>query len=314
MTQGSTEAGQDVIEGLSYQPKSLPPKYFYDERGSQLFEQICGLPEYYPTRTETAIFEQHSAQIARTTGPCEVAELGSGSAAKTRILLTAYQNNSYPLRYLPIDVSGTMLSTSADQLLSDYPTLSIHGLVSTYESALAGLPPTQLPARMLCFIGSTLGNLQPEECEHFLKNISNTLQPKDYFLLGLDLQKETAILEAAYNDSQGVTAAFNLNMLTHLNRQFEGDFDTGCFAHVAQYNPKKHQIEMRLKSLKAQTVNLKALNLVVHFDHHEMLLSEVSRKFNLQEISQVLRKYQLPVVKTFTDQNNWFGLLLCQRT
>lgn len=309
----AAEGGQDVIEGLSGQPKSLPPKYFYDERGSQLFEQICELPEYYPTRTEMAIFKEYSEAIARLTGPCEIAELGSGSATKTRILLSAYQQANHPLRYLPIDVSGTMLRASAQALLADYPTLSIHGLVSTYETALAHLPPAQLPARMLCFIGSTLGNLQPQECDTFLSHVSQTLKPGDYFLLGLDLQKETAVLEAAYNDSQGITAAFNLNMLRHLNQRFDGNFDLESFAHVAYYNKNKAQIEMHLKSLKEQTVKLKSLDLKADFASGEQLRSEISRKFNLQEISQMLEQHQLPVIKTFTDENQWFGLLLCQR-
>ena len=306
-------AGEDVIAGLSAQPKSLPSKYFYDERGSQLFEQICELPEYYPTRTETAIFEAYSDAIACITGPCEIAELGSGSATKTRILLTAYRQANHPLRYVPIDVSGTMLEASARQLLKEYPELSIHGLVSTYESALISLPPTQLPARMLCFIGSTLGNLQPQECEQFLASISHTIRPKDYFLLGLDLQKEISVLEAAYNDSQEITAAFNLNMLRHLNDRFEGDFDLGGFAHVARYNTQQQQIEMHLKSLKAQTIHLEALGVTAKFEAGELLLSEISRKFDLQEISQTLRQQQLPVLEAFTDQNSWFGLLLCQR-
>ncbi len=313
MGTGTSNAGDDVIAGLSARPKALPPKYFYDERGSQLFEQICALPEYYPTRTETAIFEACSGAIARLTGPCEIAELGSGSATKTRILLTAYQQAHYPLRYVPIDVSGTMLEASAEQLLREYPELSVHGLVSTYESALANLPSPHLPARMLCFIGSTLGNLQPSECEQFLASISRTLRPKDYFLLGLDLQKETSVLEAAYNDSQGVTAAFNLNMLRHLNERFEGNFDLDSFAHVARYSTQQHQIEMYLKSLKTQAVHLKALSFTADFEAGELLLSEISRKFDLQDISRTLQQQQLPVLKAFTDQNSWFGLLLCQR-
>ena len=308
------ENGQDVIKGLSAQPKALPPKYFYDQRGSELFEEICQLLEYYPTRTETAIFEAYGSAIARLTGPCEIAELGSGSATKTQILLDAYQSAGYPLRYLPIDVSETMLTESAQQLLTKYPSLSIHGLVSTYELALASLPPAQLPARMLCFIGSTLGNLQPHECTEFLAKVSHVLRPGDYFLLGLDLQKETSILEAAYNDAQGITAAFNLNMLQHLNWRFDGDFETDSFSHMAYYNQDKNQIEMHLKSLKAQAVHLKSLNFTAHFEQGERLLSEISRKFDLQETSQMLASHQLPVVNTFTDKQQWFGLLLSQRT
>ncbi len=306
--------GQDVVEGLSSQPKTLPSKYFYDELGSQLFDQICELPEYYPTRTETAILQEFGGAIAQTTGPCEIVELGSGSATKTRILLNAYQSAGHPLRYLPIDVSETALVESSKQLLLEYSDLTIDGLISTYEPALAKLPAVKLPARMICFIGSTIGNLQPHEYSAFLDRMARSLQPKDYFLLGIDLQKEGSVLEAAYNDSQGITANFNLNMLRHLNRRFNGDFDVDCFAHVACYSQESHQIEMYLESLKAQTVRLKALGLTVGFDSGERLLSEISRKFDLKETAQTLAAHHLPVVKTFTDQNRWFGLLLCQRS
>ncbi|CAN5793887.1 L-histidine N(alpha)-methyltransferase [soil metagenome] len=306
--------GQDVIEGLSSQTKFLPPKYFYDELGSQLFDQICELPEYYPTRTETAILKEFGGAIAQTTGPCEIVELGSGSATKTRFLLDAYQSAGHPLRYLPIDVSETALVESSKQLLLEYSALTIHGLIGTYEPALAKLPAAQLPARMICFIGSTIGNLQPHEYSAFLDRMARSLRPKDYFLLGIDLQKEVSVLESAYNDSQGITAAFNLNMLRHLNYRFDGDFDVDCFAHVACYNQESHQIEMHLESLKAQTVQLKALGLTVRFASGERLLSEISRKFDLEKTAQTLAAHHLPVVTTSTDQNRWFGLLLCQRS
>ena len=310
----TSTSGEDVISGLRATPiKSLPPKYFYDERGSQLFDQICDLPEYYPTRTERSILQEYAGAIAQTTGPCEIAELGSGSATKTRLLIDAYQAASYPLKYLPIDVSSTALIESSKQLLNEYPSLSIYGLVSTYEPALAKLPPAELPARMICFIGSTMGNLQLEECDIFLGQISDVLRPGDYFLLGVDLQKEVSILEAAYNDAQGITAEFNLNMLHHLNRQFEGNFDVDSFAHRAIYNKTQHQIEMYLESLKAQTVDLKALSLTVAFANKERLLSEISRKFDLHQVAQQLSFHRLPVVTAFTDSQRWFGLLLCRR-
>jgi len=306
--------GQDVVAGLSAKPRSLPPKYFYDQRGSQLFEQICELPEYYPTRTETAILQLSSGAIAQHTGSCEIVELGSGSSTKTRILLDAYQAADYSLRYLPIDVSDTMLIATASQLLSEYPTLSIHTLAGTYEPALAALPAKQLPARMIAFLGSTLGNLQPDECNQFLALISATLGTGDYFLLGLDLQKEIAVLEAAYNDSQGITAAFNLNMLRHLNQQFEGDFDLDSFSHIAYYNQSKNQIEMHLESTQAQTVRLKALGLEAKFEKGDRILSEISRKFSLESMQQMLRTHGLDVVETYRDPQAWFGLLLARRT
>ena len=305
-------AGQDVVEGLRSDPKSLPPKYFYDQRGSELFEQICELPEYYPTRTETAILQEYSGAIAQITGPCEMVELGSGSSTKSRILLDAYEKAGYPLRYLPVDVSDTMLVESAKKLLDEYSELSVEAIASTYEPALKALPLKQLPARMIAFIGSTIGNLQPEECEIFLERISETLEEGDYFLLGLDLQKETAVLESAYNDAQGVTAAFNLNMLRHLNRQYKGDFDLDSFKHVALYNSQANQIEMSIESLREQSVTLEALDLTVKFAEKERILSEISRKFDLKEIEQVLSSHRLKVLESYTDVNKWFGLLLCQ--
>ena len=308
------ESGEDIVAGLTADPKSLPPKYFYDQRGSELFEQICELPEYYPTRTETAILKGVSGAIAQKTGPCEIVELGSGSSTKSRILLNAYESAGYPLRYLPVDVSDTMLTESAEKLLEEYSTLSVCAIASTYEPALKALPPKQLPARMIVFLGSTLGNFQPDECKLFLGKISQTLEIGDYFLLGLDLQKETSVLEAAYNDAQGVTAAFNLNMLRHLNRRFEGNFDLDNFAHVALYNSDEHQIEMYLESLTAQKVRLEALNLAVGFGEGDRILSEISRKFNLKEMSEWLSRPSLDIVETFTDENQWFGLILAQRS
>lgn len=304
--------GSDVVQGLSQTPKTLPPRYFYDDRGSQLFEQICDLPEYYLTRTETAILRDSAADIARLTGACEIVELGSGNATKTRILLDAYQQANYPLCYRPIDISAGILESSAHDLLLDYPTLQVQGLVGTYELALQKLAVTHLPKRMICFIGSTLGNLSPRECNQFLQQVTYALQPGEYFLLGIDLQKSKAQLEAAYNDRQGVTAEFNLNMLRHLNRRFDGDLDLAQFEHYAFYNEANHQIEMHLRSLRPQTAYLKALELEIEFAKDETILSEISRKFNLTEIEQQLQSEGLALRQVWTDANQWFGLLLCQ--
>ncbi|MEM6349816.1 MAG: L-histidine N(alpha)-methyltransferase [Cyanobacteria bacterium P01_D01_bin.14] len=308
-----TAEGYDVVAGLTHQPKSLPPKYLYDQRGSELFELICDLPEYYPTRTETAILQRFSGQIAHITGACELVELGSGSSTKTRYLFDAYQQAGLPLHYIPVDVSGDMLKASAQQLLGEYPTLSIHGLVSTYEPALTQLPSAQQPTRMIAFLGSTLGNLDSTACDRFLAHISDALQPGDYFLLGVDLHKDTATLEAAYNDSQGITAAFNLNLLNHLNWRFGGNFDLNQFTHVARYNEADRQIEIYLESQRAQSVHLKALNLMIAFDQGERLLSEISRKFELDSMTAQLAQHQLNVRKIFTDDHRWFGLILAQR-
>ncbi|MBD2098714.1 L-histidine N(alpha)-methyltransferase [Trichocoleus sp. FACHB-591] len=305
-------AGKDVVDGLGQAPKSLPPHYFYDDRGSQLFEQICGLPEYYLTRTETAILQQYAAAIAQITGPCELVELGSGSAVKTRILLDAYASLEQPLHYMPIDVSAGILESSARNLLVDYPTLQVHGLVSTYELALAKLEPAQLPTRMICFLGSSLGNLTPAACEVFFAQVKAALKPGEYFLLGFDLQKSPDILEAAYDDSRGVTAEFNLNMLHHLNWRFQGDFDVSQFQHVAFYNESLHQIEIYLKSLRSQTVHLRSLNLALEFAAGETIHTEISRKFNLASMQQDLQAKGLNPIQAWTDAKQWFGLVLCQ--
>lgn len=305
--------GADVRQGLSQTPKTLPPQYFYDARGSELFEQICQLPEYYLTRTEASILRDYAAAIAQYTAPCELIELGSGSSTKTRLLLDAYQQQNAPLCYRPIDVSATILKSSTQQLLSDYPTLKVHGLVGTYEMGLQHLTTTYLPCRLIAFLGSTLGNLNPTDCAAFFDLISSALRAGDFFLLGVDLHKETAQLEAAYNDRQGVTAAFNLNILQHLNQRFNGNFDLSQFEHVAFYNQAQHQIEMHLRSLQAQTVHLAKLDYTVEFQPGETIRSEISRKFELADLQQQLRAKQLDHVQTWTDSNQWFGLMLFQR-
>jgi L-histidine Nalpha-methyltransferase len=308
-----THVGSDVVQGLTQALKTLPPKYFYDDRGSVLFEQICELPEYYPTRTEASILRQYASEIAQMTGSCELVELGSGSSTKTRLLLDAYDTHGYPLHYVPIDVSAGILESSAQQLLADYPSLQIQGLVGTYELALQQLTPPQLPHRMILFLGSTLGNFAPQECDVFFSQIQSALKAGEYFLLGVDLQKPKPLLEAAYNDSQGVTAAFNLDMLEHLNRRFEGNFDTQRFEHWAFYNDELNQIEMHLRCLEAHTVRLERLDLTVNFDKGETIMTEISRKFDLEDMQQELQVKGLTPLKVWTDPKQWFGLILCQR-
>ncbi|WP_416360986.1 L-histidine N(alpha)-methyltransferase [Microcoleus sp. FACHB-672] len=304
--------GSDVISGLTQIPKSLPPRYFYDDRGSELFEQICDLPDYYLTRTEAAILRRCAGSIAQLTDACEIVELGSGSSTKTRILLDAYNQQGYPLRYLPIDVSGGILESSARDLLKDYPSLQVHGLVATYEQALQKLTPARLPNRMISFLGSSLGNLNSGECDIFFSQITGALQAGEYFLLGIDLHKSKEVLEPAYSDSQGVTAEFNLNMLRHLNRRFKGNFDLAQFEHWAFYNEDQHQIEMHLRSLSEQRVYLRALDLTVEFEAGETIMTEISRKFDLDVMQQYLKARGLEPVQIWTDSNQWFGLLLCQ--
>lgn len=306
-------SGQDVILGLTQTPKSLPPKYFYDDRGSDLFEEICELPEYYPTRTEAAILREYAPEIARITGPSELVELGSGSSTKTRLLLDAYQGLESPSEYVPIDVSGGILEASAKQLAQEYPGLQIRGLVGTYEQALLHLPPTTYSSRVIMFLGSSLGNFSPEECDRFFEEMQIALREQDYFLLGVDLQKPSHILEAAYNDAQGVTAEFNLNMLSHLNWRFGGNFDINLFTHEAIYNQSESQIEMYLHCQESHTVRLEKLNLTVEFAAGESMLTEISRKFDFEHKQEYLESRGLKLVQAWTDPQQWFGLLLCQK-
>jgi dimethylhistidine N-methyltransferase len=255
---------------------------------------------------------QYADEIARITGACELIELGSGSSTKTRLLLDAYQSQNYSCKYVPVDVSASILKESALQLQVEYPALQVQGLIGTYEQALAQLVPASLPARMIFFLGSSLGNFTPQECDVFLNQITDVLAPGDYFLLGIDLQKPQPILEAAYNDSQGITAAFNLNMLHHLNWRFQGDFDTNLFTHQAIYNQQENQIEMYLHCQTSHVVNLEKLGLNITWKTGESILTEISRKFDLETVEKELDSKGLKTLKIFTDSQKWFGLIICQ--
>lgn len=309
-----TDDGSDVVYGLSQPAKTLPCRYLYDDLGSDFFEQICDLPEYYPTRTEQAILTHHARAIATTTGHCELVELGSGSSRKTRTLLDAYRDLGYPLYYSPIDVSVGMLETTALDLLGEYPEMHLCGLAGTYEQALAHLPATQLERRLVIFLGSTIGNLSEQDCQTFLAHVGRSLQPGDYFLLGADLQKPINILEAAYDDAQGVTAAFNLNILRHINWRFGANFDVSQFMHKSFYNTDLNQIEMHLVSLTDQVVKFDDLDLTVSLKTNETIHTEISRKFDLSNLIQTLTTHHLMPVRIMTDSQKWFSLLLCQRT
>ncbi|PSB15681.1 L-histidine N(alpha)-methyltransferase [Phormidesmis priestleyi ULC007] len=308
----AVDQADDLIAGLKQTPKTLPCRYLYDDRGSALFEKICDLPEYYPTRTEQAILEQNASAIAQMTGSCELIELGSGSSRKTHLLLEAYSQTDQSLSYCPVDVSTGLLRTTALQLLHHYPTLQVCGLAGTYEQALAQLPPATR-RRMLIFLGSTLGNLNPQDCDRFLTQVQSALQPGDFFLVGVDLQKDVDLIETAYNDAQGVTAAFNLNALKHLNQQFEGNFRLNQFAHWAFYNPVDHQIEMHLFNLRPQFIFLRTLNFAIELQIGETIRTEISRKFYLPTLISTLERHDLRSLQVWTDPNRWFALLLCQR-
>lgn len=302
----------EAIAGLKSTPKSIPARYFYDRRGSQLFEQICELPEYYPTRTEASILKKYASEIVSQTEAVELVELGSGSSAKTRFILDAYQASEKPLYYTPVDVSDSILKLSAKDLLVEYSQLKIQGKVATYAQALEQLSTYSFGRRTIVFLGSSIGNFNPYEYDRFIDLLTTALNPGDYFLLGIDLQKSPEILNAAYNDASGTTAAFNLNMLQHLNNRFESNFNLNLFRHQAIYNITRHQIEMYLVSQKAQSVTLDKLNLTINLDAGEAILTEISRKFDLVQVERYLGDRNLNLVQTYTDPQQWFGLLLCQ--
>lgn len=307
-----SEADQ-LRQALTQPLKTIPPQYFYNDRGSQLFEQICLQPEYYLTNTEIKLLETVAPQLTKHTRDCELIELGSGSSRKTNIILDAYQREGLPLRYTPIDISSSILEISAHHLLHLYPNLQIHGIVATYEEALAHLPPTTLSCRLIYFLGSSLGNLNPQQCSVFFSQVYEGLNLGDYFLLGVDLQKEIPVLEAAYNDGRGVTAEFNLNMLVHLNQRFGANFNPDQFRHVAIYNSVAHQIEMYLESLTYQEVYFQGLDLCLALKEGERILTEISRKFNPQHLRADLTAMGFHHINTWQDEQGWFGLILLQK-
>ncbi|MER8098926.1 L-histidine N(alpha)-methyltransferase [Kitasatospora sp. NPDC094016] len=304
----SSALRHDVQHGLTSEPKWLPPKWFYDARGSELFEEITRLPEYYPTRAERAILTARAGEIAAATGARTLVELGSGSSEKTRLLLDALRALGTLETYVPVDVSESALTAAGVALAAEYPGLAVHGVLADFTARL-GLPPEGGP-RLVAFLGGTLGNLLPEERAVFLRGLRSALDPGDFLLLGTDLVKDPSVLVAAYDDAAGVTAEFNLNVLNVLNRELGADFDPAAFAHVARWDPDREWIEMRLRSLRAQTVKIPALNLPVHFDRGEELRTEVSAKFRRERVSAELAAAGLRLSHWWTDEEGRFGLSL----
>lgn len=277
----------DVRAGLLEPPRSLPPKYFYDAVGAELFEQITHTPEYYPTRSELALLQQHGADILRASGAQHLIELGSGSSRKTRALLSGAAPGT---AYWPFDVSEQMLLDSAAQLRADFPHLSVHALVGDYTAGLQGLADVlpQQGRRLVLFLGGTMGNFEPADAADFMHSIRGLLRPGDSMLLGVDRHKDTAIVEAAYNDAAGVTAAFNRNVLNVLNRELRANFDPGAFDHRAIYDPQAMQIEMYLIAQRKMQVRIDALDLALELQANERILTEVSRKFDQTRLKTLL--------------------------
>jgi L-histidine N-alpha-methyltransferase len=253
---GAVETGlaEDVLDGLTRPFKELPPKHFYDDRGAALFDRICELPEYYPTRAERTILARHANLIAQATAAAEMIELGSGTAAKTRVLLDALYGAGTLTRYVPIDVTESMVRDCATTLVDEYPGLVVHGVVGDFERHLRHVPPPLGP-RLLVFLGGTLGNFPPGSRRRFLRQIADVLTPDDFLLVGTDLVKNPATLCAAYDDSAGVTAEFNRNVLRVVNRELDADFDPASFDHIALFDSHHEWIEMRLRRMSSRTAS-----------------------------------------------------------
>ncbi|MFJ7204284.1 L-histidine N(alpha)-methyltransferase [Streptomyces sp. NPDC098789] len=295
----------DVREGLTGSPKSLPPKWFYDARGSELFEEITRLPEYYPTRAEREILLERAGEIAAVSGARTLVELGSGSSEKTRHLIEALPALD---TYIPVDVSESALRGAADVLLSDRPGLRVHALVADFTRPLA-LPPTPGP-RLVVFLGGTIGNLRPAERAAFLASVRAMLSPGDALLMGTDLVKDEAVLVAAYDDARGVTAEFNRNVLAVIDRELGADFHTADFAHVAVWNREQEWMEMRLRARTDALVKIRALDLVVPFAAGEEILTEVSAKFRQEGVRDELASAGLELTQWWADREGRFALSL----
>jgi L-histidine N-alpha-methyltransferase len=317
---------EDARAGLSASPKSLPPKWFYDAQGSALFEKITELSEYYPTRAERSILRSVSGEIAALSKAATLVELGSGSSEKTRLLLRALQSAGTLRSYVMVDVSESALLAAGDALAVEYPGLEVHAVVSDFEANL-GLSPadgrTDGPSgaaagpsgatagpRLVAFLGSTIGNMTPPQRAGFLRRVASQLRPGDALLLGTDLVKDPAVLVAAYDDTSGVTADFNKNVLSVLNASLGADFDLDAFDHVARWNPEAEWIEMRLRSAAAQEVRLPGIGLTVDFAEGEEMRTEISAKFRRSGVAAELADAGLAMRSWWTDPQGQFGLSL----
>lgn len=298
----------DVRNGLTQMPKSLPPKWFYDATGSDLFDQITRLPEYYPTRAEAAILRTQSPAIAEASGADTLVELGSGTSEKTRQLLTALRDNGSLRRFVPFDVDSGVLESAGAALGSDYPGLEIDAVCGDFEEHLAKIPVGG--RRLFVFLGSTIGNLTPGPRKQFLATLAEVLDPGDSLLLGTDLVKDAGRLVRAYDDSAGVTARFNLNVLAVVNRELDANFDLDAFEHLARWNAEEERIEMWLRATTPQRVGVGALGLEVDFAAGEEMLTEVSCKFRPEVVTQELAEAGLRRTHWWTDPAGDFGLSL----
>ena len=299
---------RDVLDGLCRSPKSLPPKWFYDSTGSDLFDRITRLPEYYPTRAEADILRSHASDIAAATTADTLVELGSGTSEKTRLLLDALSRRGSLRKFVPFDVDAGILQTAGIAIQREYPGVEIAAVCGDFEEHLAQIPVGG--RRLFAFLGSTIGNLSAEPRAQFLTALASVLKPGDSLLLGTDLVKDVGRLIRAYDDSAGVTAQFNRNVLTVVNRELDADFDESAFAHVARWNAEEQRIEMWLRTQRPQQVRIAALDITVDFAAGEEILTEVSCKFRAESVTSELAAAGLRRTHWWTDAAGDFGLSL----
>ena len=309
---------QEICSGLDCDSKSIPPKFFYDKKGSELFEEICVLPEYYPTRTEIGILKDLQDELpAYLDETFRLVELGSGASTKTRLILDVFSGLLPTLQdsisYLPIDISE-ILAESSEQLLKDYERLHITGIIDTYEGGLEFLKSYDDKKSLIIFLGSSFGNFSPSDGYEFLKKINAAMRPGDLFLIGLDLIKDVPTLESAYNDSQGATARFNLNVLSRINDELDADFDLDNFAHHCIYNNVHQRIEMYLKSLVNQSVIISKSNLLLNLKKNELIHTEHSHKYDVTQISELLEGAGFNIVRIWSDDKKYFSVSLASKS
>lgn len=299
---------EDVRRGLLATPRELPCRYFYDDRGSRLFDEITRLPEYYLTRAETEILERRAGEIVSLAGAESLVELGAGTCAKSRFLIDAGRRQGSLRHFVPFDISEVTVQQAAHELVEAYPGLTVYGLVGDFGAHLASIP--RLGRQLVLFLGSTIGNFDPSERVVFLREVRALMEPDDLFLLGVDLDKDPRTLVAAYDDAAGVTAEFNLNLLRVLNRELGADFDLDAFAHEARYDAGERRMEMYLRSLRRQTVTLPGAGVRVELDPDERMRTEISSKFTRATTEACLASAGMRLWAWFTDEAERFALAL----
>ena len=300
-----------ITRGLMANPKTLPSKLFYDERGSTLFEQICELPEYYQTRTEHQLLTRWADEIVGLSGAEELVELGSGAATKTRVLLDAMAKVDQLRYYVPFDFDESIVRRVSEELVEEYPCLQVHGVVGDFLFHLEHIP--EGGKRLVVILGGTIGNLPAVAAKNFLTAVNTEMASGDYFLLGVQLITDRRRLEAAYNDKQGITAKFNKNIIRVLRNQFGSQSDPESFDHVARYNEADHRIEMWLRSRKEQTLDIQDLDLQVHFTQGEEVRTEISTKYDRPLAEELLTSSGFALVKWYSDPDSLIGLALAQK-